>query len=148
MLVAGQERTRRWPAILVLYLHSGSAGRTFRVNFGQFYKIIQYIISYVRSAPTFAFRKIVPSGLKMGADHSNISKVISNSMKYDIVQSRSGDYMGPLICCCPVMFARPVKHSFCPLFFLNAFVNLQCHCPVMFIAQSECDRAIYLFFLR
>ena len=66
----------RWPgadsAILVLYLHSGSAGPTFRVDFGQFYKIIQYIISYVRSAPTFAFGKIVPSGLKMGADHSNI----------------------------------------------------------------------------
>ena len=47
--------------------------------------------------PTFAFGKIVPSGLKMGAEHSNIYKVIYNSMKYDIVQSRSGDYMGPLI---------------------------------------------------
>ena len=23
-------------------------------------------------------------------------------MKYDIVQSRSGDYMGPLMCCCPI----------------------------------------------
>ena len=35
---------RRWPgaiAVMVLYLHSGSICPTFRVDFGQFYKIIQ-----------------------------------------------------------------------------------------------------------
>ena len=47
MLDAGQEGYRWWPSILVLYLHSGSVGPAFRVDFGQFYKIIQYIISYM-----------------------------------------------------------------------------------------------------
>ena len=86
ILDAAQERSRWWPSILVLYLHSGS------VDFGQFYKITLYIISYMymylyynqpsmsaflgrhelAPPPTFAFGKIVPSGLKMGAEHSSI----------------------------------------------------------------------------
>ena len=47
MLDAGQERSRWWPSILVLQLHSGSVGPASRVDFGQFYKITQYIISYM-----------------------------------------------------------------------------------------------------
>ena len=47
MLDSGQERSRWWPSILVLHLHSGSVGPAFRVDFGQFYKILQYIISYM-----------------------------------------------------------------------------------------------------
>ena len=47
MLDAGQDRSRWWPPILVLHLHSGSVGPASRVDFGQFYKIIQYIISYM-----------------------------------------------------------------------------------------------------
>ena len=92
---AGEERSRWWPSILVLQLHSGSVGPASRVDIGQFNKIILYIISYmymymyynqpimsppltsrISSAPTFGFGKIVPSGLKMGAEHSNIEKVI------------------------------------------------------------------------
>ena len=49
MLDAGQERSRRWPSIIiqVLHLHSGSVGPASRFDFGQFYKIIQHIISYM-----------------------------------------------------------------------------------------------------
>ena len=47
MIDAGQERSRWWPSILVLHLHSGSVGPASRVDFGQFYKIILYNISYL-----------------------------------------------------------------------------------------------------
>ena len=47
MLDAGKERSRYWPTILVLHLHSGSVGQALRVDFCQFSKIIQYIISYM-----------------------------------------------------------------------------------------------------
>ena len=76
ILDAGQERSRWWPSILVLHLHSGSAGPAFHGAFGQFYKIIQYIISYMYMymyynqpsiwrhkldpPPTFTFGKIFP----------------------------------------------------------------------------------------
>ena len=47
MLDAVQEWSRWWPLILVLHLHSGSVGPASLVDFGQFYEIIQYIISYM-----------------------------------------------------------------------------------------------------
>ena len=85
MLDSDQER----PSILVLRLHSGSVGPASRVDFGQFYKIIQYIISYMymymyynqsSMSPSWklvaSFWKIVLCGLKMGAEHSSIKKVI------------------------------------------------------------------------
>ena len=90
MLDADQERSRWWPSILVLHLHSGSVGPASLVDVCQFYKIIQYIIIYMymyfnqpsnvsilgrhklAPPPSFVFGKIVPSGLKMRAEHSSI----------------------------------------------------------------------------
>ena len=47
MLDAGQELSRWWPPILVLQLHSGRVRPASRIDFGQFYKIMQYSISYM-----------------------------------------------------------------------------------------------------
>ena len=88
---AGQERTRWWPSILVLHLHSGGVGPAFRVDFGQFFikscnassatstctcnitsQACLYWHHELAPPPTFAFGKIVPSGLKIGAEHSNV----------------------------------------------------------------------------
>ena len=48
----GRVNARRWPGAVVVMAvnssagpHSGSVRPAFRVDFGQFYKIIQYIIS-------------------------------------------------------------------------------------------------------
>ena len=47
ILGAGQEREWCWQPILELHLYSGSVGPASRVDFGQLYKNIQYIISYM-----------------------------------------------------------------------------------------------------
>ena len=99
MLDNGKERAWGWLTILVQRQNSGSVGPAFRVDFGQFYKIIQHIISYKYIYMYYNQPSMSPSW-----DVTNLLRPLllplgfknENSMTYDIVQSRSGDYMGPL----------------------------------------------------